>query len=117
MLDFGSPSMEVNRSVPVDLDYAAPAKRQTSMRQIALALSIFFLPLLALYVAQLVYPVGGASSGLTRLAIMVLLIGVVEVVVLSPIWPRQPRWFAWSMLLILLASSVLLQVIVPSLPD
>lgn len=81
------------------------------------SLLLVILPFWALLPAQVLWPIGGMSSYLTRLIVLTVIVFIAEVIEVLARMRKAPGWIHPVLLIVALLSVVPIQLIVPSLPD
>jgi hypothetical protein len=83
----------------------------------ALCSAMVIVPFMALIGAQVIWPVGGASSFLWRLGLLTVVVLGLETVLLLPTVRQGSKWYRLLILIVAVAAAVPIQLVVPSLPD
>jgi hypothetical protein len=83
----------------------------------ALSASLVIIPFLALIGAQFIWPVGGASSFLSRLALLTIVVFAIEALLLLPNLRSCSKWCHLLLLTAAVLAVLPIQLIVPFLPD
>jgi hypothetical protein len=81
------------------------------------SLLLVVLPFWSLQLAQMLWPIGGMSSYLTRLAVLTVIVFIAELVEVLSQMRNAHRWIHPLPLIVAVLSVVPIQLLVPSLPD
>jgi hypothetical protein len=81
------------------------------------SLLLVALPFWSLQLAQMLWPVGGMSSYLTRLAVLTVIVFIAELREVLAQRRNSPKWVHPLLLILATLSVVPIQLLVPALPD
>jgi hypothetical protein len=81
------------------------------------SLLLVVLPFWSLQLAQMLWPVGGMSSYLTRLAVLTVIVFITELLGILAQRRNSPKWVDPLLLILAMLSVVPIQLLVPALPD